>query len=682
MDMMTKARIAMLLAGTALLGGWAADTKAPSALAAGQPAAAMTARVDNFLLADQNLVAHELYRYGDAPAVVLVAQTAGDAATGPAADKLSADYAGKGVEVWAIDPASAKDTFAGLQAATARSGQKTPILLDDSQIVSEALGVSRSGEAFIVNPKTWSVAWRGGVADAGKALDAILAGQAPAAGAAATGPQIAMNAGKAQVTYVKDVAPILEKRCVACHATGGIGPFAMNSYDMVKGFAPMIREVIRTDRMPPYHADPHVGQFSDSKRLSTDEIKTIVHWVESGAPRGEGADPLKVGQHVAAEWPLGKPDLILNVPAYKVPASGAINWQRPFALNPETSGHWIRASSVKPGDRQAVHHVLTGWMTEAPKNGIASEDKWRGSVGRYAVGSEADIFDKDVGTYLPPGGAVGFQMHYTPYGKEVTDNTQIGIYFADKAPKYIMREIAISDPTIEIPPGEAFHEEQAYLEFPKDALLYSAFVHAHYRAVASDLWIQYSNGEKKLLLSLPRYDFNWQRAYTFAEPVKVPAGAKLIARYWYDNSKRNPHNPDPKINVTWGEQSWNEMLFTQLEFRWMDETAAKQVKSEERFLDGRLMGFIDKDLDGKIEKSELRGQIGKMLLANFAAIDTDHDGSIDKAELKAGQGKLQMFGGGRRSRSAAEEFNGPGEGPVPATPTTKPAGAATPTAGK
>jgi hypothetical protein len=214
----------------------------------------------------------------------------------------------------------------------------------------------------------------------------------------------------------------------------------------------------------------------------------------------------------------------------------------------------------------------------------------------------------------------------------------------------------------------------AYLEFPKDALLYSAFVHAHYRATASDLWIQYPDGKQKLLLSMPRYDFNWQRAYTFAEPLKVPAGAKLIAHYWYDNSKRNPHNPDPKIHVTWGEQSWNEMLFTQLEFRWMDETSANQINSEARFLDGRLMGFIDKDLDGKIEKSELRGQIGNMLLASFDAIDTNHDGAIDKAELKAGQSKLQMFGG-KRNRNAAEEFNGPGEGPVPPTP------AASPTAG-
>jgi hypothetical protein len=221
-----------------------------------------------------------------------------------------------------------------------------------------------------------------------------------------------------------------------------------------------------------------------------------------------------------------------------------------------------------------------------------------------------------------------------------------------------MRQIAISDPTIDIPPNAAFHQESAYLEFPKAALVYSAFVHAHYRATASDLWIQYPDGKKKLLLSLPRYDFNWQRAYKFANAVKVPAGAKLIANYWYDNSKRNPHNPDPKIHVTWGEQSWNEMLFTQLEFRWMDETAAHQIDSDGRFLDGRLMGFLDRNIDGKIEKDELRGQMGKMILASWDVLDTNHDGVIDAAELKANQGKLRGFGG---RRNAAEEFNGPAE---------------------
>jgi hypothetical protein len=652
---MITTRLAALLGGAALVCSCAADApRAPSALASSAPVAAVTHHVDNFMLVDQDLVAHELYRLGDAPAVVIVAQANGDAVVRSEAAQINRLAArGQGVEVLLLNP-TATDTMEGIRAEAARAGFKVPVMMDSNQLVGEALGVTRSAEAVVINPKSWQVVYRGAVAGAEAAVDALIAGKpAPAATAASTGALIAFpgrSAANAKLTYVKDVAPILEKRCVACHSPGGIGPFAMSSYEMVKGFSPMIREVIRTDRMPPYNADPHVGSFSDSKNMSPQEIKTIVHWVEAGAPRGEGADPLAAKKIVAAEWPLGKPDLILKIPAYKVPASGTVDYQRPFAVNPETEGHWIRATSVKPGDRQAVHHVLSGWMQQPPANGVASEGNWRNSVGRYAVGSEADIYDGDVGTYLPAGGAVGFQMHYTPYGKETVDNSEIGVYFRKDTPKYVMRQIAISDPTITIPANAGYHEEQAYLEFPNEALLYSAFVHAHYRAVASDLWIQYPDGKKTLLLSLPRYDFNWQRAYTFAQPVKVPAGARLIARYWYDNSKRNPANPDPSIQVTWGEQSWQEMLFTQIDFRWMDETSERQVDTNARLQDGRLMGALDDNLDGKLEKAELRGQVGKNLLARFDAMDANHDGMIDRAELSAALKTMQLF---QRRREAA-----------------------------
>jgi hypothetical protein len=430
----------------------------------------------------------------------------------------------------------------------------------------------------------------------------------------------------------------------------------MTSYEMVKGFSPMIREVIRTDRMPPYNADPHVGKFSDDKNMSPAEIKTLVHWIEAGAPRGEGVDPLKVARHVAPEWPLGKPDLILSIPEYKIPASGVVDYQRPMTVNPLTEGRWIRASTVKPGDRQAVHHVLTGWMKDIPADGRSSEMRWRGSVGGYAVGAESNVFAGDVGTFLPAGGAVGYQMHYTPYGKETVDRTQIGIYFRDDAPKYMMRSVVVIDTSIAIPANAARHKETAYVEFPNDALLYAAFPHAHYRAYANDLWLQTPDGKKTLLLSMPRYDFNWQRSYTFAEPVRIPAGSRVIANYIYDNSKRNPANPDPNIKVTWGEQSHEEMLFTSLQFRWLDETAASQIDSEARLAPTRLFGMMDDNLDGLLQKSELRGQIGNMLSGFFARIDLDSSGGIDKAELAKAQALLPQ-----RRRGSQAASDGPNE---------------------
>jgi len=663
---MTNARLGILglLASTALVSGCASDSTAPSALAQGSAinaAATTPASVDNFMLVDANLEAHELYRMTDASAVVIVTQANGDAVLrglAPQLRTLASTYGAKGVEFLLLN-SNLKDSREAILAEAEKAGYGLPILMDVNQLIGEGLGVTRSAEAYVINPKTWTVAYRGPVSGVGAALDALAAGQpAPAVTTASAGALIAFPERKdhTKISYAKDVAPILEAKCVACHQEGGIGPFAMTNYEMVKGFAPMIREVIRTDRMPPYNADPHVGKFSDSKNMTAAEIKTLVHWIEAGAPRGEGADPLGAVKRVAAEWPLGKPDLVLNIPAFKVPASGVVDYQRPAMANPQTEGRWIRATTVKPGDRQSVHHVLTGWMKDIPADGKSSETRWRGSVGGYAVGAESSVYAGNVGSYLPAGGAIGFQMHYTPYGKEAVDNSQIGVYFYDKPPELMMRNVVVIDPSITITPNTKRHKEIAYVEFPNAALLYSAFPHAHYRAYSTDLWLETPDGKKKQLLNLPRYDFNWQRAYTFAEPIKIPAGSRLIAHWVYDNSKTNPANPDPNIKVTWGEQSHEEMFFTSVAFRWLDETAAKQVDHDGRFAKTRLLGMMDDNIDGKLQKAELKGQMGNMLGMAFAKIDINSDGGLDRLELEKAQSLLP---GRRRGSEAASD--GPNE---------------------
>ena len=650
---MTPMKLAVFGAcASALLVYGCSTGPAPSALASGGDVAATTpARVDNFTLADaQKLEGHELYRMADAKAVVIVTQANGDAtvrAMAPAIKSLQDAYAAKGVEVVLLN-STADESRDAIAAEAVKAGYSAPVLMDSNQIVGESLGVTRSAEVFVVNPKTWTVAYRGGVDGAAKALDALTAGQpvtvasSPVKGAAIAFPARTSNA---QITYVKDVAPILEAKCVACHEEGGIGPFAMTNYEMAKGFAPMIREVIRTNRMPPYGADPHVGKFSDDKRLTSDEIKTLVHWVEEGSPRGEGKDPLGATKHVAAEWPLGKPDVILSVPAFTIPATGVVEYQHPWITNPLTEGKWLRASTIKVTARQGVHHVLTGFIADPPAAGQqAFENKWGASVGSYAVGAESEIAPKDAGTYIPAGGGIGFQTHYTPFGKEQTDTTQIALYFYkdSEKPDLVMHNSQIVNNAIVLPPNDGHHEEVAYLEFPKDALLYSAFPHAHYRGASSDVWIRYPDGKEKLLLALPHYEFNWQRHYTFAEPIKVPAGSKLIAHYVYDNSKRNPHNPDPSKQVVWGDQSWEEMFFTRIRYRWMDETSVHQVNYDEALGASALMGMLDSNIDGKLEKSELKGQIGQILLSKWDALDTNHDGVIDKDELAVAQKMMRQ----------------------------------------
>jgi hypothetical protein len=416
--------------------------------------------------------------------------------------------------------------------------------------------------------------------------------------------------------------------------------------------------------MPPFHSEPHIGKFSNDRRLTADETKTLVHWIDQGAPRGDGADPLGAKHLVAAEWPLGKPDVVLDVPAYTIPASGVVEYQHPWVVNPLTQGRWLKASTIKVDSRQAVHHILTGFMAEAPKAGQqAFENRWGASVGSYAVGAESEVAPTDAGTYIPPGGAIGFQNHYTPFGKEVTTHSKIGLYFykPGEVPDIVMHNNQVVNNAIVLPPGDGHHQEIAYMEFPHDALLYSAFPHAHYRATSSDLWIRYPDGKEKLLLTLPRYDFGWQGHYNFAEPIKVPAGSKLIAHYVYDNSKSNPHNPDPSKRVVWGDQSWEEMFFTRIRYRWMDETSAHLVNYDEALQEGALMGMLDSNIDGKIEKTELKGQIGQILGKNWDALDKNHDGVLDKAELAEA---MKMMGAGRRRQEAATK-----PAPTTGTPT-------------
>ena len=667
---------AALLFGCSTNGAQSALNNAQAASATETASVATPATVDNFMLVDQNLQAHELYRLADAKAIVIVSTANGcpiARSLTPALKALRDKYAAQGVEFMLLDSAL-QDSREAIVAEAKEYGQDIPILMDSNQLVGEALGVTRTAEVFVINPKTWQVMYHGPVDDrmdygvqkaaahnfADDALGAMLAGKpiqqasVQSKGCLVDFPERAKRAEHAKISYAKDVAPILEAKCVACHQEGGIGPFAMTNYQMVKGFSPMIREVIRTDRMPPYNADPHVGKFSDSKNLSPAEVKTLVHWIEAGAPRGSGVDPLGAVKHVAPEWPLGKPDLVLNVPAYTIPASGVVDYQHPYVVNPMTEGKWIRASTIKVEQRQGVHHLLTGYMTEVPKDGKAFENKWGVSVGGYAVGAESEVAPKNVGTYMPAGGAIGMQAHYTPFGKEVTDHSQIALYFYDKKPELVMHNSVIVDNTISLPPGDGNHEEISYLEFPKDALLYSAFPHAHYRGKASDLWIRYPDGKEKLLLSLPRYDFSWQRDYTFAEPIRVPAGSKLIAHFWYDNSKRNPNNPDPSKTVVWGDQSWEEMFYVAIRYRWEGETSDKMNNFDQALNDQRMFTMMDDNIDGKLEKSELKGRLGGMIAGYFNAIDTNKDGVIEKAELNAAQGMM----GPQRRRAPATAAQG------------------------
>jgi len=602
------------------------------------------ARADNFRLVDQHSKSHELYYFRNAKAVVIISQANGakqieEAA--PAIRALADKYSSDEVAVLLLNsvPADAPEVTA---AEMHRIGLDLPVLSDPTQLVGESLGVSRVAQAFVIKPSTWEIVYSGPIDDrfagsmakpqsavqhayVANAIDSLIAGKPVATTSAVLEtPAIAFpmrdrKASFADISYSEQVAPILAKNCVACHSQGGIAPFAMDSYEKVKQWSGMIREAVRTDRMPPFHADPHVGAFTGDMNLSVKDTQTLIHWIEAGAPRGDGSDPLKINAKPAPEWELGEPDLIIELPPYKVPASGVVDYQNPVVQNPMAQGRWLRASTVKPSDRQAVHHLLS--------NG----------VGGYAVGAETSKYPEGTGTWVAPGQQFRFQMHYTPYGRETVEKTRVGLYFyPEGSPPEIMRRSAvIANAGIEIPANTARHEEIAYITFPENATLFSIFPHAHYRGESMAVSVQKPGSDKEeLILSIPKYDFNWQRGYDFKEPVKIEAGTRLITRYVYDNSKYNPANPDPDIKVTWGEQSWEEMQYTALGYRWDDETVANRKDDyQKRLEDSRAMGIMDTNLDGKVAKNEVRGRMAQMLLANWDSADMNKDGYLTPDEM-------------------------------------------------
>jgi len=616
-------------------------------------------RVDDFQLLDHMGVAHRLFYYSDAPAIVVMTQGNGCPIVRnavPAYRQVRDNYQEQGVKFFLLN-SNLQDNKTTIAKEVADFGFDIPVLVDENQLVGESLNVTRTAEVFVIDPKSRKVVYHGPVDDRltyqnqkakaefsylSDALDAVIAGetvkisQVDAPGCIVNFPERDNKERHTNISYHDTIAPILEERCVECHQVGGIGPWAMTSYDMIKGFSPMIREVIRTDRMPPWHSDPNIGSFLHDRSLTSNEIKTLVHWIEAGSPRGEGYDPLADPRESLPDWPLGVPDLILTVPSFDVPATGVVDYQRPYVVNPLEEGKWLRASTVKVGSRESVHHVLTGYLKEIPKSGQSNEVRWGASVGGYAVGAESMIAREGLGTYIPAGGAIGLQMHYTPFGREVTDTTQIGLYFYDKRPPRMLRNSVIMDFSLEIPPEKANHAETAYLEFPKDAELFYAFPHAHYRGQSSTLAIRYPDGREEMILSLPKYDFNWQRAYEFKDPIKVPAGAKLIARYTYDNSTQNAANPDPSKKIVWGDQSFEEMLYTAISYRWSDETSADQKGEYQELLNaGRLFGMLDDNIDESIQKDEIRGRAGRRLAGNFDRLDRNGDGALSWQEYSA-----------------------------------------------
>ncbi len=634
-----------------------------SAIAAPAPSITVSVpeRADNFQLTDQTRLSHELHYFKDAKAIVLMSQINGSAASRANAaqlEKLQTAYKANGVLFYMLNSKDSRDAAATEAKA---QGYDIPILLDELQLVGESLGVQKEGEIFVVDPKNgFKIAYHGPLAETGAALDAVVAGKPVAnarvevkSGANIAFPARAKAAEFKNIKYSGEITKILQDKCVTCHQNGGIAPFAMDSYDVVKTMAPMIRESVRSERMPPYFADPHIGKFQNDQGMTPSQTTTLIHWLEAGAPRGTGEDFLATQATTAPEWPsyLGKPDVIVDLPAFNVPATGIVEYQNQRVENPFKEDAWLRAISVKPGDRTVVHHVVSNHVPDPklPRSKIPG-----GSVGSYTPGAEAQVIAKDSGAPVPGGGKLNFQMHYTTTGKATTDRSQVGFYTLKAPPKYIKRSTVIFDFGLQIPAGEARHKEVAYITAPADMYVYTLYPHSHYRGYHVELMQKTADNKETMLLSLPKYDFNWQRDYDPVEPILVKKGTKLIATWVFDNStnnkKLNATNKDSEGSpiasyndvVRTGEQSHQEMMYFRINYRWLDETVDNVRNDLQQQLNASMsFGMVDDNYDGMIQENELKGMMAS-LKPRFKDLDTDKSGGLDPAEMKAAGGGMMM----------------------------------------
>jgi hypothetical protein len=407
-----------------------------------------------------------------------------------------------------------------------------------------------------------------------------------AVAASADGPKA--PARPAVPTFTKDVAPILYKNCTTCHRPGEIAPMSLLTYEDARPYAKDILDEVGEGHMPPWHADAPAGTFENERRLSDVEKRTLLDWAADGAPKGDDKDLPPAPQYTEG-WAIGTPDLVLEMQEdFKVPADGTVPYQYFYIPTNFAEPKYVQAIEARPGNREVVHHILVNYMAkpdQARTPALRMNQAWHKTpepvfgehrpkrtrdvptrlIGTYAPGTRPQIFRPGTALRLEPGGVIELQMHYTANGKDAAiDRTKIGIVFSkDPAPREI-RPTAFYNGTLVLPAGSSNTAVPGEVTFLQDTIVYGLLPHTHLRGKSWEYKLLLPDGTSKVILSVPKYDFNWQTYYMFREPLQVPKGAKILSTAWYDNSPANKHNPNPKVDVTWGDQTWEEMQYSGL----------------------------------------------------------------------------------------------------------------------
>jgi len=563
---------------------------------------------------------------------------------GPQLARLSDQYTARGVRFIGIN-SNQQDTPTELGHYARKHHIQFPLLKDPGNRVADQFRAERTPEVFVLDRQRTVRYWgriddQFGVGYArpaatnnylAKALEELLAGKAVTT--PRTEPvgchigRVTRVAPTGEINYTRQISRIMQQRCVECHRADGIAPFALQTYEDVAAWAETISEVVSEQRMPPWHANPKFGHFANDGRMPEAEKELLHRWVDNGVPRGS-LEELPPQREFVDGWTIGEPDLVLTMPEpITVTPTGVIDYQY-VTVDPHfTEGKWIRASEIRPGVRGVVHHIIVfinppGGDPILKERGVGFE-----TVGGYVPGAPPMQLREGVARYVPPGSTFVFQIHYTPDGTERHDQSQIGLYFAD--PQTVHRTVqtgVAANLDLVVPAFASNHRVEATHRFSHDMEVYTLAPHMHYRGKAFRFEVTYPNGSREILLDIPRYDFNWQNEYRLAEPKFIPEGTLLKCVAYFDNSKDNPSNPDPAVDVPWGEQTWDEMMIGYFEGVFLNQDLSLPEPQITPVGDGTYRVRFTYKPDRPAKNIYLAGTFNDWNNMSHALTDSDGDG--------------------------------------------------------
>ncbi|MDF1824236.1 MAG: hypothetical protein P1U68_06320 [Verrucomicrobiales bacterium] len=471
----------------------------------------------------------------------------------------------------------------------------------------------------------------------------------------------------AEVTYHRDIAPIIYANCTGCHREGESGPFPLSTFEEVSRKAKTVERVIEDRYMPPWHASIEHVPFHDIRRLEKEEIERFGNWVTAGKPEGDPADAPPIPDFPEG-WQLGEPDLVVTMAkAYEVPADGPDiyrNFVLPLDL-PEDK--WVKAVELRPSARSVLHHSLLFLDDSGTARSLDGKDgkpgfsgmgfRKSGSIGTYVPGATPRRLPGDLARPLPKGSDIVLSTHFHPSGKIEEEQTTLGIYFADSPPGRKLEELQVPPAFgrgagIDIPAGESNYIVEDSFKIPVDYEAISVGGHAHYICETMLMTATLPDGGEKVLLEITDWDLDWQDTYYFAEPLILPAGTVIKSVITYDNSANNPDNPNtPPQRIKWGRESTDEMGSMTLigvpveagdsrmlsraakldQAKILAEVGKELINSRTAEKLPQIIKALDRDGDGNLHETELPPRMKSILLEK---LDIDRDNSLNPSEIQ------------------------------------------------